>query len=100
MQITMNISEDIASQLGGNAEVLSRAALEALALESARRGKLTTEQVRRLLGFSTRYEADGFLKRHAVYYPLTREDVEEDAATASAFSQKCLLSRTPHQSTT
>lgn len=61
---------------------LSRAALEAIAIEGARSGKLTTEQVRRLLGFSTRYQTDGFLKKHEVYYPLTSEQVERDAATA------------------
>ena len=60
---------------------------EALALEGARSGRLTTEQVRRLLGYSTRYEADGFLKQHGVYYDLTAEDVQNDAATALQFSQ-------------
>ena len=80
MQITLDISEDIAREFAMNAEALSRAALEALAIEGARSGKVTTEQVRRLLGFSTRYEADGFLKQHKVYHSLTREDVHRDAA--------------------
>jgi hypothetical protein len=54
MRITLEISEDIARQFAVNPEGLSLAALEALAIEGARSGKLTTEQVRRLLGFSTR----------------------------------------------
>lgn len=82
MQITLEVSEDIAHQFAADAERLSRAALEALALEGARSGKLTTEQVRRLLGFSTRYETDGFLKQHEVYYPVTADDVRRDAAVA------------------
>ena len=79
MQITLDVSEDIAHQFAVNPEGLSRATLEALALEGVRSCKLTTEQVRRLLGFRTRYEADGFLKQHQVYYQLTYEDVEVPA---------------------
>lgn len=94
MQITLEVSEDIARHFAINPEGLSRAALEALALEGARSGKLTTEQVRRLLGLSTRYETDGFLKQHEVYYPLTRESVERDAALALDFSQPCSSSPT------
>jgi hypothetical protein len=99
MQITLDVSEDIARQFALNPEGVSRAALEALAIEGARSGKLTTEQVRRMLGFDTRYEADGFLKQHEVYYNLTPEDVERDAAVAWEFSQ-CSSSPTPPRSTT
>lgn len=87
MQITLGVSEDIARQFAVNPEGVSRAALEALAIEGARSGKLTTEQVRRLLGFSTRYDADGFLKQHQVYYHLTPEKAQQDAAVAWEFSQ-------------
>jgi hypothetical protein len=98
MQITLDVSEDIARQFAVNPEGVSRAALEALAIEGARSGKLTTEQVRRLLGFATRYEADGFLKQHQVYYQLTPEDVHRDAAVAGEFS-RCSSSPTPPRST-
>ena len=100
MQITLDVSEDLARQFATNPEGLSRAALEALALEGVRSGKLTTEQVRRLLGFSTRYDTDGFLKQHEVYYRLTREDVQQDAAIALDFSQKCSSSPIPRRSIT
>jgi hypothetical protein len=99
MQITLDVSEDIARQFAVHPEGLSRAALEALAIEGARSGKLTTEQVRRMLGFATRYEADGFLKQHQVYYFLTVEDVERDAAVAWEHSQ-CSSSPTHPRSTT
>jgi hypothetical protein len=89
MQITFEVSEDIARRFAVKPEDLSRAALEALALEGARSGKLTTEQVRRVLGFSTRYQADAFLKQHEVYYAVTREDVARDAAIALEFSRPC-----------
>lgn len=99
MQITLTVSEDIARQFAVNPEGLSRAALEALAIEGARSGKLTTEQVRHMLGLATRYDADGFLKQHQVYYPLTPQDVERDAAVALEFSQ-CSSSPIPPRSTT
>ncbi|HLH01116.1 MAG TPA: UPF0175 family protein [Bryobacteraceae bacterium] len=99
MQITLDVSEDIARQFAVNPEDMTRAALEALAIEGARSGKLTTEQVRRLLGFGTRYEADGFLKQHQVFYRLTPEDVQRDATVAWEFSQ-CSSSPTPPRSTT
>lgn len=74
MQITLDIYEDIARQFAINQEGLSRAVFEALAIEGTRSGKLTTEQVRRLLGLATRYdEADGFLKLHQIYYHLTQK---------------------------
>jgi hypothetical protein len=99
MQITLDVAEDIARQFALHPEGVSRAALEALAIEGARSGKLTTEQVRRMLGFATRYQTDGFLKQHQVYYPLTPDDVERDAAVASDFSQ-CSSSPTHPRSTT
>jgi hypothetical protein len=46
---------------------LARAALEAVALEGVRSGKLTVSQARRLLGIESRYEMDGFLKAHGVF---------------------------------
>ena len=95
MQITLDISEDIARQFAANTETLSRAALEALAIEGARSGKLNTEQVRRLLAFPTRYEVAGFLKEHRVYYAFNREDIDRDAAIALEFTQQCSSSPIP-----
>jgi len=57
---------------------LSRRALEALALEEFKRGHLTKPELRRLLGFGTRYRLDGFLKSHGVYEDYNMEDFEQD----------------------
>jgi len=60
----------------------SRAALEALAIEGYRSGALTASQTRRLLGFETRYELDGFLKAHNVWeHAYSLEDLEQDRRT-------------------
>ncbi len=87
MQITLELPADLAERFAADADGLSRAALEALALEGVRCGKLTTAQARRLLGIKSRYEMDGFLKSHGVLLPLTIEDVRRDSETALAFSK-------------
>ena len=75
MELTLQIPDDIAERLGdaGN-EDLSRRALEALLAEEYRVGHLNKPDLRRLLGFETGYEIDGFLKAHNVYEDYTLED--------------------------
>ena len=88
MEITLSLPEDIAHELEAKWNDLPRAALESLALEGHRSGALTTAQVRRMLGFGTRYELDGFLKQHGVYLNCTPEDIERDAETSRQFSSR------------
>lgn len=90
MQVTFELPEDIARYFAADSQGLSRATLEALAMEGVRSGKLSTGQVRRLLGFNTRMEVDGFLKEHGVYLPLTVEDVEHDAKLSRDFREQRL----------
>ena len=55
------------------------ATLEAVAIEGYRSGALSSYQTRRLLGFETRYELDGFLKAHKVWeQAYSLEDLEQD----------------------
>ena len=69
----------MARQIAGEGRDVSRALLEALALEAYRERKLTTEQIRQLLGFDTRYELDGFLKQHKVWLDYTSDDLERES---------------------
>jgi hypothetical protein len=55
--------------------------LEGLALEAYRARKLSSEQMRRLLGFETRFELDGFLKQHRVWLDYSVEDLDRDRET-------------------
>lgn len=75
--ITLSLPVDIAAQLAPQSE-LPRVALEGLALEGYRAGKLTTGQVRRLLGFKTRLQTHDFLKRHNTYLHYGPMDLEQD----------------------
>lgn len=87
MEVRLDIPEDMARRLARDTTELARTALEALALEGIRSGKLTVSQGRRLLGIESRYEMDGFLKAHGVFFNLTLDDVRRDTETAAAFAR-------------
>jgi hypothetical protein len=79
MELTLHIPDDIAERLGDSISAdLSRRALEALVAEEYRLGHLNKPDLRRLLGFETSYEIDGFLKAHNVYEDYTMEDLERE----------------------
>jgi hypothetical protein len=63
---------------------LSRAAFEALALASYRERKISTAQLRQLLGYEIRMEVDAFLKTQGVELEYTLEDIERDRDTPPA----------------
>ena len=79
MDLAVHIPDDIAERLGAavNGD-LARRALEALLAEEYRLGHLNKPDLRRLLGFETSYEIDGFLKAHNVYEDYTMEDFERE----------------------
>lgn len=81
MHIDLQLPDDVGSILQAQYSDLSRAALEALALEGYRVRRLTESQVRRLLGFETRMEVHAFLKEHGVPLNYAMDDLEQDLAT-------------------
>ncbi len=76
MQVQFELPEEIAQAL--SAEDLSRAALEAIALEGYRSRRLTGGQVQRLLGFSTPMQVHAFLKEHGVYLNYSSAELQKD----------------------
>jgi hypothetical protein len=78
MEVTVQIPDDIAIRISETGGDLSRRALEALLAEEYRNGHLNKPDLRRLLGFETSYEIDGFLKAHNVYDEYTLEDFERE----------------------
>ena len=84
MRITLDVPEDIAADLTAKGENLPRAALEALAIEEYRAQKLSTAQLRRLLGYQIRMQAHAFLKKHGVYLHYTLADLEHDRQAGDA----------------
>ena len=82
MTIVLNLPEDIARYLSAQEGDLSRAALESLALEGYRAGHLSEEQVRRMLGFNSRFDVHAFLKEHNAYLNYTEADLKHDLEVA------------------
>jgi hypothetical protein len=72
---------------------LSRTEAERLVLEGYRCGKLSDEQVRRLLGFDSQFDVHDFLKERGVYLNYGKEDLEQDLK----FSDSWLSSPTPRR---
>jgi hypothetical protein len=75
MQVQFDVPENVARQYAADPGGVTRAALEALAIEGVRSGKLTIFQARQMLGIPSRYEMDGFLKAHGVLLPAVLGDV-------------------------
>jgi len=78
MIVTLDIPDEIAAQLTAPGQEISRAAMEALALEGYRRGALTQLQVGHLLGLS-RIETEDFLAEHVDLYDYSIEELEAEA---------------------
>jgi hypothetical protein len=77
MEITLHIPDELARLLGGTSEI-ERRALEALALEEYKLGRLSKPELRGLLGFGTRAKLDAFLKAHDVFEPYTLDELERE----------------------
>jgi hypothetical protein len=78
MEVTIDIPNDIANRISEAGSDLPRRALEALIAEEYRLGHLHKPDLRRLFGFETSYEIDGFLKVHNVYDECLIEDFESE----------------------
>jgi hypothetical protein len=66
MRITLDIPDELAPALIPEGQNPAHVALEAWGLEAFRERRLSSYQLRVLLGIESRYELDGFLKQHRV----------------------------------
>ena len=81
MNVTVHIPDELAARLAAEGGDLERRALEGFALAEYQAGRLTGSELRQLLGISTRYELDGFLKARGVFEEYTLEDLEQERQT-------------------
>jgi hypothetical protein len=82
MQVTLNIPDELAAQLVSGGADISRAALEALAVEGYRTERLSEFEIRLLLGFETRIEVHAFLKEHGAWLHYSLDDLARDREAA------------------
>jgi predicted HTH domain antitoxin len=80
MRVTLDLPDDISASLEERWKNIPRHALEALAVEGYRTGALSENQVRRLLGFQSRFDVHALLKEHRVPLRYSEEDAERDLA--------------------
>ncbi|MBC7927816.1 MAG: UPF0175 family protein [Bryobacteraceae bacterium] len=80
MELTVHIPDEVVPQLQAAGGDMSRRALEAFALEEFKSGHITKPELRRMLGFETRYKLDGFFKAHQFYDGYTVEEIKEQVA--------------------
>jgi Uncharacterised protein family (UPF0175) len=78
MQVTFEIPDSLAAAFHADHAGLSRATLEAFALEGYRSNQLSEFDLKHLLGFDSRMQVHGFLKEHGVDLQYSLEDVEQD----------------------
>ena len=78
MQVTFDIPDTLAAQIIAAGKEPSRAALELLAVEGYRTRKLSENEVRTMLNFSTSMQVHALLKQHDVYLNYSLSDVEQD----------------------
>lgn len=85
MTLTMTIPDDLSSDLNAGFHNLGQTALEALAAEAYEKDVLSLEQIRRLLGVTSRWEARDVLCSHGVWPGQTAEEIMQDADTSARF---------------
>jgi hypothetical protein len=88
MDVQLQIPDDVARIIQSEQPDLSRAALEALALEGYRSKRLSEAQVRRMLGLRTRMQVHAFLKAHNVHLNYSADELEKDFESLKGFEEK------------
>ena len=88
MNVAIEIPDDIGKVLAGQTGDISRAVLEAVAVEAYRSGTITPAQVQEMLGLHSRWETESFLRRAEAYHDYTTDDLERDIAAIRDASRR------------
>jgi hypothetical protein len=80
VNVAIEIPDEIGRALGAHTGDVSRAVLEAVAVEAYRSGTITPAQVRQMLGLRSRWETESFLRRADAFHDYTPSDLERDVA--------------------
>jgi hypothetical protein len=80
MDLTVHIPDDIATRLHRAGNDPLRRGLEALPVEEYKSGHINKPELRRRLGYRSRYQLDGFFRAHGVVDEgFTVEELEQQA---------------------
>ena len=78
MNLTVEIPDELVNQMSAAGGDLSRRMLESFALGEYKAERISKAQLRRLLGFETRYELDEFLNARQASANVTIDDLLRD----------------------
>ena len=78
MNVAIDIPDEVARQLQARSGELSRAVLEAVAIEAYRAGAVTSAQVQEMLSLKSRWETEALLHRAGAYHHYTMDDLQRD----------------------
>lgn len=79
MQITIDLPDELVQHF--NRDYLNREIVEALVVQAYQTEKITSAEVGRILGFSSRWAVDTFLKQHNADLHYDEADLERDRET-------------------
>ena len=88
MNVAIEIPDDIGQLLAAQEGGVSRAVLEAVAIEAYRSGAITSGQVQQMLELRSRWETESFLRRADAYHDYTMDDLERDIAAIRDASRR------------
>lgn len=88
MNVWLDLPDEIVAQLMPNRQDISRAVLEAVAINLYRMNRISGHQLCQWLQIHSRYELDQFLKLHAVPLEYTIDDFEREGATHARLWQQ------------
>lgn len=88
MNVAVEIPDEVARQLQARSGAVSRAVLEAVAIQAYRDGVITPAQVEQMLGLGSRWETEALLRRAEAYHDYTMDDLERDLAAIRAASRQ------------
>ncbi len=86
MEISITVPDELAERLNRHWADIPRHSLEALVGDACREGLLSPVEAQQVLGLSSRYELDGFLKRCGVFLDYTAADLQQDLETYRGLS--------------
>lgn len=81
MNLSIAVPDEVAHRLENSWDDIAKHTLESLALEAYRLGVLTEAEVQQMLGLSSRWGTDEFLKRSLAHIDYTEADLLHDIET-------------------
>lgn len=81
VNISIELPDKIADQIGSHWSDLPRRALEALVARACREKVISAPQAQQMLGLRSTLELDAFLKQSKVYLDYSEDDLDADIRT-------------------